>query len=338
MTENVVLTHKLLIVKQVVEEATRYANHSHKQSSRLMAIISLDFAVETFLKISEFALKKSGKKNNNSNFNELCENVENLLMSIGKNKLPNRDKIEHVRNLRNSAQHEARYPTKNEILECLIYVRDFLNAASLIIFGFLFDSISLVTLVQNKFVRDLLIQSEFALENKDFPLAIHQANKVISMVVQGLAEDYDDEVNASILSADIVHPGTFSLNSIDGIDTEKIYSNEPILNNPRLEILRRLNDIITNLEIHAMETNLHLIRIQQSFLILSLGLNHAEWLRFRHLVPPFDPQDNTIPEKITRMSQFEAEWVLSYVTSTIIEIENCVGDIERPNFSYSQLS
>ena len=85
-----------------------------------------------------------------------------------------------------------------------------------------------------------------------------------------------------------------------------------------------------------MDEKLHgpVKKMQETLLYLGLGMNYAEYMRYKkiagdvHLIPGvWIPTTYNRKKTITRD---DAEFVVSYCSETIVQIETIVGDIEVP--------
>jgi hypothetical protein len=139
---------------------------------RIMSVIGFDLAIETALKAAAIAMDPAVKRTELSN---------NLIVSCGKVfqsksiAFPPIGNLQKVRNVRNDAQHEARYPNDSDLSDCRVYGRDILNDILSNVWGESLDTISLADLIQHDSTKQYFIRAEQALSVEDYAEAAAQA-------------------------------------------------------------------------------------------------------------------------------------------------------------------
>src|SRR5688572_27335825 len=113
---NVITRKKLLLVRQLYQRAVLQSETEHSEVDRILSIIGLDLTNETILKVVVSSLEHLKAPSND--FNGLIQQADNLLSAQSLPELPNKVAIRYVHELRNDAQHKARYPTENDANDC----------------------------------------------------------------------------------------------------------------------------------------------------------------------------------------------------------------------------
>ena len=154
--------------------------------SRIIAVVTFDLATETILKAVFSSLNPS--KNPEKEFQGLVSSVESSLTPIGLSSLPDKVQIQHVRSIRNDAQHKAKYPTEIEVNDCRTYTRDFLEHITIQVWDKNFDEISLTDLIQHSKIKERLVEAEAHFKAGKYIEAIKYAkaafNKCINLVIK----------------------------------------------------------------------------------------------------------------------------------------------------------
>src|SRR5581483_1011894 len=102
------------------------------------------------------------------------------MQQSGLGALPDQRRITRVHEIRNDAQHRAKFPDPSEVSDCRTYVRDFLQQVTVHVWNLPFEQISLTDLIQHPEVKKYLVDAETALASKDYNEAAGQAAAAIS--------------------------------------------------------------------------------------------------------------------------------------------------------------
>ena len=162
---------KLVLSKLMYHRAIEFSNKKYSKIDGIMALLVLDLTVETTLKIAITSLEHTPLHN----FPALVKQVQSSL-SAENIKIPPTSHIEWVHTLRNNAQHQAAEPSKSDLDECRIYVRDFLKDFVTIMYGIDFEKISLAMLIRHPRIKQHLVDAETYFENGDYEKAVECAN------------------------------------------------------------------------------------------------------------------------------------------------------------------
>ena len=154
---------RLLLAKQMYQRGIIFSSNIYDKTSRIASVIFFDWANETTLKAVLLSLGKV--KSLSKNLNGLIQQLES---SLENNIELKTDMVRFVRNIRNAAQHEARYPNEDEVSECRIYSRDFQNNILTIFFGIVLDQLSSTGSIRNKKVKSIFISAEKELDSGNY--------------------------------------------------------------------------------------------------------------------------------------------------------------------------
>lgn len=145
---------KLILVKQLYQQAEKQSSLQHSISNRIMSVIGFDLAVETLLKVIVAALDR--RKKPTEGFPGLLDQCDNLLSRQDLPLLPYRAQILHAHSIRNDAQHEAKYPSQTDVSDCRTYARDFCREVIGNTWGVSFDEVSPLEWIDDHSLRELL--------------------------------------------------------------------------------------------------------------------------------------------------------------------------------------
>lgn len=288
------ITHKrLVLVKQLYNQAVVQSLSQHSIVGRIMAIIGLDLATETVLKAVVASLEPS--KVPSDSFQALVQQAETLLVASNFNPVPDKGNIQFVHMVRNDAQHKAKYPNEADVSDCRTYTRDFLNKMICEVWNLSFEKITLTDLVQHTKVKDFLVAAENALATNDRQQAVHKAAAALTWALMS--------VKAAIVGQTPSFASAFLMEDTFGQAK------------PDRDTYR------------AFE------RMQETLLYIALGMNYADYMHFRQIVGSImfaidgTPHYSGMKENLTAS---DAEFVVGYATDVVVQIESRVGDLDAP--------
>jgi hypothetical protein len=259
-----------------------------------MAVIGFDIANETALKTTITALDTS--KQPSDHFQGLVQQSNELLTKAGLGSVPDQARVQQVHTIRNDAQHKARYPNDIEVNDCRTYSRDFLQKLILQVWNVQFHRISLVDLIQNPEAKKFLSNAESELQQGHFKEAVDNAAAGLSWVI--------DRVQRPVVGATPHFSSAFVMADSFG------RNQKPDTNTYR-----------------AFE------KMQKLILYLSLGMNVTDYVNYTsiagYLAFYLDGHWERHGGK-TPIEENDAELVLAYASSAIVQIEERVGDLDKP--------
>ncbi len=289
-----VITKKLILVKQLYQQALSQSKIRHSDVGRITSIVIFDLATETMLKTIALALDP--KKDPDKTFEALIQQTDDLMTKASLQSLPDKTPIRHVHSIRNDAQHKARYPNDAEVNDCRTYTRDFLTAVCSQIWGKDFEKISMVDVVQHQEVRSDLLQAERALSENNYEKALAYAkeglNHAISLAGRVVVPTFDGERTGVVTSDGYEQNINFDLFAA-------------FREIARLSTLSALG--INNAEFIKYES------VASCLSTIRFTDDRIEWNRDRELPNPDD-----------------IDFAISYAINTVAQIEGYVGNLERP--------
>jgi len=244
---------KLVIAKQIYQQSLIQSYSKHNLIGRMMSVVGFDLAVETVLKviIGFFVPQQALKLLSESNFAKLIDITTDEMTKRNCGAFPDRLKIEKMRKIRNAAQHDARYPNESEVSDCRTYSKDFLEAIVYEVWGVEFEAISLIDLIQNKQIKEILFDAEKKLKEGNFKEAILQSAIALNWtfklvrnpitgselenagITQGNIYDIIEALQETILC------NTFGINYADFTRFKKIAGSISITKTGKIEIYER---------------------------------------------------------------------------------------------------
>ncbi len=287
---------KLILVRQLYQRAILQAETMHSYVDRIMAVIGLDLSNETVLKavVGSVAPNKTIK----NDFQHVLMQADEELVNAKLPSVPDRVKIQHVRTLRNDAQHKAKYPNENDVSDCRTYTRDFLRQIILDVWGADFETLSLVDTIQHPKVKGYLQEAEIEFRNGNYQQAAIKAiagyNWTISLTKTAIMGRLPYDARAFLVT--------------DGQDRQ----DESI---QLFQLFKHMRNIIMRSVVGISFTSYR--RYHQ----LTESIGHVTFF-----------QDGGYSAGVTTHSPDikEAEYVLEFATNSILQIESLVGDLEKP--------
>ena len=294
ITPDQVTRKKLILIKQMYQRATILSSREHNMVDRIMALVGFDLTVETVLKAAVNSL--DAVKTPADSFQGLIDQADKLLDSASMKLVPEKAHIRHVHSLRNDAQHKAKYPNKSDLDDCRIYIRDFLKAFVQDVYGIDFETVSQTELIKHEQIKKHLTDAQDYFKNSDYQKASELANVGLQTTLNYAGRPY---VGRSF---------DYMLEKIMVSDKSKGQKGDP--------------DVTKALQ-----------KIQNTVRHLALGLDYSDKVKFNKIAGfvlfSLGGGHNVYNMK-KDIGEDEAEFVLSFAIDAIIQIENRVGDLEKP--------
>lgn len=189
---------KLILVRQIFQRAILQQGNRYSYVDRIMALIGFDLCNETILKavIGSVSPKDSIK----TDFQSIVNQAESILLANQLSNIPDKPKIQHVRALRNDAQHKAKYPNENDVSDCRTYTQDFLRQITQNVWGLDFETISLVDLIQNIEVKKLLMSASEKLTKQDYTDSAFDSKAAFQAMISSVKNPIMGVINTRVLS------------------------------------------------------------------------------------------------------------------------------------------
>ncbi len=286
---------KLVLTKRLFHHAVVQSNSVHSPVSRIISIIGFDLSSETMLKTVVAGLETT--KPPADAFQPLIDQADRLLQANSLGTLPDRTNLQYVHSIRNDAQHKAKYPNETDVGDCRAFTKGFLQSVVQQVWGIDFDCLSMADLVRNTSAKQYLLQAEAEYARGDYQKALDNAaaglTLVLNRVQRGIVGDPHDPFVKAFVMADQF--------GRDMKPSTKIYD--------------------------------AFAKIQRTTLFLALGMSLPDYMRFADLagttVFTIDGNFHRAGGKL-QVGEKDAEIALAYTSSTVVEIEERVGDVERP--------
>jgi hypothetical protein len=286
---------KLLLVKQLYQHAAVQAASAKSVVNRILALVGFDLANETGLKATVSALDAS--KMPQDSFQTLVQQADAALTRAGLGPVPDKANIQYVHTLRNDAQHKARYPSESDLSDCRTYTRDFLRKIMTNVWTLDFEKFTLVESIVNTKARQYLADAEIALAQGDHEGAVRDAAAGLTWALTNVRKS---------ISGKLPRGGNLGVMMTDAFGSKTFPSTQP------LDALQQMQDVIV---------------------YLFVGMDYAEYLRYERIAPTVKFMMAGNPAFVGRgymPSRDEAEFVIAYCTNAVAQIEDAVGDIEKP--------
>ena len=284
---------KLILIKQLYNEAVIQSKAHHSDIHRLISVIEFDAAIESLLKSIFYSLDSS--KTPPDKFPELIQQSSNLLIKNSLSPLPDLAHIQWIHSIRNDAQHKAKLPTVDNVSDCRTYTRDFIEKVMNDVYEISFENISLIDLIKNEKVRQYFTNAESLNREEKFKEAVQEAATGFEWALVYVKESFVG--NSSHLTSAFMTTDLFGKPKTDS------------------GVFQAFN------------------KMQETVLFLSLGMNYREYNQLKqitgHVTLLLSGKCDFHRMKDPITSE-DAEFVLSYYINTIIHIENLVGDLEKP--------
>jgi len=145
---------KLILVRQIYQQAEKQSSSHHSIISRIMAVIGFDLTIETLLKVIVEALDQ--RTTPSDSFNSLLQQCDKLVLEHGITPLPYRAHVLHLHSIRNDAQHKAKYPNESDVSDCRTYARDFCRDVIQNVWGIVFDELSQLDWIDDVILKRML--------------------------------------------------------------------------------------------------------------------------------------------------------------------------------------
>lgn len=146
--------------------------HAHNEFAPYATANLLQDALEIFLLAA--AEKMNAKIEKRTDFVTYLDKIDEKLTPSN---LPFRLRLIQLNKLRVAAKHDALPPDAKEIETLVTVVQEFLREATQLIFRVDFTSINLISLVENKTIRDLLTEADESYQRRDFAATLIACRK-----------------------------------------------------------------------------------------------------------------------------------------------------------------
>lgn len=280
---------RLLLSKQLYSHGVEHSNKINALD-KMIAIHNFHNAIEITLRAILLYYNIRPEKSLNIEFEVLLNEVDNFKeFKDKKRKLPYRQQIRNLNQIRNHVQHDALEPTASTMEDLRVFARNFLIQVFHDYFGLEFSDLTVEDLIEDLKIRKLLKISNALLEHNDH--------------------------NKSIIITKIAFDKAFD--SLESLFSDKHYWYDA-------DRLSR-HDHDENLVGLLKEFEERIIQNEQYFTLLGAGINLLDYKRFVDATPTihFANAGNIIgihlsPFKTLGDEKF-ACWAFDFVAKTIIQ-------------------
>lgn len=283
---------RLLLAKQLYLHGLE---HSYNKGSlnKMISIHNFHNAIEITLRAIFLQYEIRAEKQLNIEFEAMLNEVDNfyLFKKSGK-RLPYRQELRNLNQLRNMVQHHAVEPETSTMEDWRVFTKRFLIEAFKDYFDKSFDSISSLDLIADDNLRKLLEISGNYLKNKDIVQCVINAKVAFEYAIQKILNEVTHK-NFHRLSG-------FNINQS--------------LDNP---MIGYIDDTIKEINANIYES----IKETKHFLVmLSIGIELAEYKKIEKLTPKVKLSSNGYPH-LTQTNKIDsledATWMYHFTTNCI---------------------
>jgi hypothetical protein len=284
---------RLVLVRQLYQRAALEAERSASVVSRMMAVIGFDLATETALKavVADFQSNRQPA----DNFNGLIQQCETALDGAGLGPLGDRANVFHVHEIRNDAQHKARYPSPVEVSDARTYTRDALDKLTQQVWGIQFESLRLGSLIENAEVQRLALDGEQALAENETRKAVEDSGGALELALLRVRKSLVGE--QALMTPKIL------------VDNRRGPKADPKLG----RAFKQMQDLV---------------------LLGVFGIPYSTYMHYRsiagHSVFALGDTRPGFHGGADKPSLEEAEFVVGFAIDTVTRIEEEVGDLDKP--------
>ena len=314
---NQITQNKLVLVKQLYQTAFAQSSVRYSAVSRIMAVIGFDLSVETILKVIVSTLETKDQPDNT--FVAILQQANEKLSKAGYPTIPDQVNIRHVHSIRNDSQHKVKYPSESDVVDCRIYVRDFLQKLIRQLWDISFESISLVDLIQGSTAKHYLSNSESAFGRGDYEETVKQANTGLAWATS--------RVRRQLFGARTNLEGSLIFSNLS----------EELSEETDEYTIDILNDAASGFENAFVQVRDEISRkldyVQDALLRTNFGMNYAGYLRLSLMAEYVDFQQDGSPAYQKDLfkktaNEDDAQFALQYCTDAVIQIEAQFGNID----------
>lgn len=324
---------KLVLVRQLYQQAVLQSAARQSVVSRIMAAITYDLTAETLLKAVLSSVRTD--KTPGGRLEDILQQVESVIEQT----IPNRAQIIRVHRIRNTAQHEARYPNEDDLDECRVYTRDFLEELTQLVWQVPLESVSMTDMIGNDIVRRYLVEAEAALNEHDWEQTVKNANAGLTWALRRARSRFVNEPYV-MTSADFSiwqKQSRLRTDNVMGHDRPRDLDPElwSAIQSVYHKALGDIGTVLKELEGMSRAVETDALRAQYAIVEFTLGINRAHYLRFRRIAGDVDFVDKEKGDlRFSRMKseidRRDAEFVFDFCVTSVLQIEAQVGDIEKP--------
>jgi hypothetical protein len=292
-----IISRRLLLAKEFYSHALDRSLNAGALG-KMIAVHNFHVAIEITLKSILLHYEIRTEKTLNIDFDSMLSEIDNHFKTA-KKKLPYRQEIRNLNQLRNLVQHHAMEPEASTMEDWKIFTKRFLQKTYEDYFGASFDKISRIYFIQDSLIQQLLNRADTEVQNYDFEKAVFYITGAF-------------EYASSSISAFLPHEG---LNSSFFVTSH-------------LDI-REIREAFNKTFSRIRESE-HLTAI------LGSGVSLADLKRFETVTPNVTLAMSGHPWFYARpdfeFTETEAKWALDFVVNSIISWQHQGLEPKVPDF------
>lgn len=265
------------------------------EADSVIAVILLDYCVESLLKTVMTAAGVSPAKGGDPKFPDLWTLIEDKVVKdarfgISLAQLPFRVELANLHRQRNATQHESKTPHRTDVEKDVVIVREFASQVYREIFGMDYAALSLIDLVRNELIRKLLTEARSLHDAGDFFGSVSKSAEALTRMLR--------IADASGPKADV-----------------RLYDvTRGIKDRPTSDALEKI--------VKAMEKSQE--RTDRLMHIV-MGLDYKGYARYRHYAPSvlilLSGEADTTFVNIDEIPLEESKYILDYVLANVLRME-----------------
>ena len=291
------ITHKnLILIKQIYQRAVVQSASLHSDADRILSLISFDLANETLLKNAITAVDSRAEIV--SNLKTLIKTANDVFSKAAPPiaPVPDAQKVRRVRDIRNGAMHEAKYPTTADINDCRTYTRDFLQQLVSNVWDQDFSSIRLTDAIRHPEVKGFLVKADDRLNAGNYTDAVVQAKAGLELAI--------GKVKSSIVGR--------MPRDVDSLVVAKGKEFQP--SRDMFDAFQTMRDAVVR---------------------AAIGLEYSSYKHYHrlteHIFTAYFGEGKIQAAISGRAPEAEdAEYVVNYAINAVIQIESLAGDMDKP--------
>ena len=285
---------KLILVRQIYDEALIKSHSTHNNVDMIMAVVGFDLSIETTIKAIFMNLETI--RTPKQEFQPLITETDTLLTNYQLGQIPDKAQIQYIHNIRNDAQHKAKYPNPSNVSDCRTYTRDFLQKIIKQVWDIEFDKISLADTIKDQEIKTHLLKAEEFFRNNDSKSAVKESSIAFTKTLS--------HVSVAIVGRNSLSIGSMGIVLQDM--TGKTQKDEALF--------------------HSIK------RMRETLEVFALGINQYDYRKYKKITGSIFLMGKDIvwmnePQTIEKE---DASFVVTFVINNIVQIENLVGDLKKP--------
>lgn len=180
---------QLIRIKFLLEVSLTPHLERSSEADSITAIILLDYCVESLLKTMMTAAGVNLTDKGELKFKDLWKNINDKVLkdkqfSTTIDQLPFRHELENLHHQRNQTQHDSRVPSHSDVERDAVNVREFARQTYQGVYALDYQSLTLIDLIRNKFLKELLTEAESLLGSGEWQKSAIRSAEVMARLLK----------------------------------------------------------------------------------------------------------------------------------------------------------